>query len=108
MPVWRIFMHPDTFTPIQRAALAKDVTELYQKGGLPAFYVNVLFIPLEKDNYYIGGVSKKNFVRICIEQIARQMPDGNTEKGMLRRQAWMDRINEVREMLFPPDFNIGC
>ena len=99
MPVWRIFAHPDTFTPTQRVALAKDVTELYKKGGLPAFYVNVFFIPLEQDNYFIGGVAKKNFVRICIEQIARQMPDPSTEKGKKRREAWMDLINKVQKML---------
>jgi len=95
MPLWRIFVHPDIFTPSQRAALAKDVTNLYVSRGLPAFYVNVLFIPLEQDNYFIGGAAKKNFVRIVAEQIARQMPDPSTEDGRKSREQWMDMINQT-------------
>ena len=95
MPLWRVFVHPDTYTPAQRAAFAKDVTELYVSRGLPAFYVNVLFIPLEQDNYYIGGVAKKNFVRIVAEQIARTLPDPSTEGGKKYRKFFMNTINEV-------------
>ncbi len=71
------------------------MTALYVSRGLPAFYVNVLFIPLEQDYYYIGGVAKKNFVRIVAEQIARTMPDPATEDGRKYRKSWMDLINEV-------------
>ena len=44
---------------------------------------------------YVGGKPRSNFVRIAIEQIARTMPDPNTEKGKAYRKGWMDMINEV-------------
>jgi hypothetical protein len=36
-PLWRIFSHADTFTPAQRTAFAKDVTDYYVDKCLPAF-----------------------------------------------------------------------
>ncbi len=66
---------------------------------MPAFYVTVLFIPLEADNFYIGGVPRKNFVRFAIEQIARQMPPADTEMGKKYRPFRMDLINQVSRAL---------
>lgn len=42
---------------------------------------------------YVGGETRTNFVRIAIEQIARVMPDPNTEAGAKARKGWMDKIN---------------
>lgn len=97
MPLWRIFYHPSAFTSDQKAALAKAITNIYASppARLPEFYVNVLFIPVQEDEYYIGGEARTNFVRIVIEQIARAMPDPSTEEGKGHRKAWMDRITEV-------------
>jgi hypothetical protein len=51
MPLWRIFSHPDTFSYEQKKGIADAVTKLYtsEPVNLPAFYVNVLFIPLKED-----------------------------------------------------------
>lgn len=97
MPLWRIFYHPSAFSAEQKKSLANDITKLYTSPPveLPAFYVNVLFIPLQEDEYYIGGETRRNFVRIVIEQIARTMPDPGTEQGKKFRAAWMDRITAV-------------
>ena len=96
MPLWRIYVHPDTFTPAQRAALAKDITDLYvDKINLQAFYVNVFFISLEQDSYYIGGEARKNFVRITAEHIARTMPSPDIQAGRDHRDGWMDMVNQV-------------
>jgi phenylpyruvate tautomerase PptA (4-oxalocrotonate tautomerase family) len=96
MPLWRIYAHPDIFTPAQRAALARDITDLYvNKINLPAFYVNVFFIPLEQDNYYVGGEARRNFVRITAEHIARTMPSPDTQAGRDHRNGWMDMVNQV-------------
>jgi hypothetical protein len=96
MPLWHIFAHPDLFTPTQRAVLVKDITNLMVSRGLPAFYVNVFFIQLESDSCYVGGVPKHNFVRIVVEQIARQMPRPDTEAGKKYRPFWMDLLGQVR------------
>jgi len=95
MPLWRIFAHPQTFSPSQRAALATKVTELYVSRGLPAFYVNVIFLDVGDNQVFVGGEPNKNFVRVVVEQIARTMASPQTEEGRQRRTAWMDMINEV-------------
>lgn len=98
MPLWRIYAHPATFTKEQKAGLASAITKLYVDApiNLPAFYVNVLFIPLQEDEIWIGGETRKDFVRITIEQIARTMDSTDTEEGRGRRKWWMDKINAVR------------
>lgn len=93
MPLWRVFCNPGTFSKDQKAALARDVTATYK--SLPAFYVNVIFIECGDDNIWIGGEAKRNFVRIVIEQIARQLPSEATDEGRAHRRRFMDRINEV-------------
>lgn len=100
MPLWRIFAHPDTFTPTQRTAFAKNITEYYVDKGLPAFYVNVFFVPLEADQCFVGGVPKTNFVRIAIEHIAKHYPNGSTDAEKLYRAGRMDLIDQVRSMSF--------
>jgi phenylpyruvate tautomerase PptA (4-oxalocrotonate tautomerase family) len=96
MPLWKIYAHPDTFTPAQRAAIAQDITALYvNQVNLPAFYVNVFFIPLEQDSMFIGGEPRKNFVRITADHIARTMPSPDTQAGRDHRNGWMDAVNQV-------------
>jgi phenylpyruvate tautomerase PptA (4-oxalocrotonate tautomerase family) len=89
MPLWKIYHPPSTFTtPASKSALANAITEIYTAVPLPAFYVNVLFLPVDANNYYIGGVprpseskspstagpdSEKPFIRITIENIARKL-----------------------------------
>lgn len=97
MPLWRIYAHPDTFTYDQRKGIAQAVTKQY--SILPAFYVNVIFVDVKEEGLWIGGETKKNFVRLTVEQIARQMPNPDTEAGRKQRTAWMDKINEVRNEL---------
>lgn len=74
MPLWRIFSHPDTFSTGQKQALAESITPFYTKSGLPAFYVNVVFIPVEPSSFYIGSQPVRNMVRIAIEHIAIHRP----------------------------------
>jgi len=100
MPLWRIFANPHTFSPSQRAGLAKNITELYASRGLPAFYVNVIFLDVDEQQFWVGGEPKTNYVRVVVEQIARTMATPDTEEGQKRRRWWMDLINEVRFALY--------
>jgi Putative oxalocrotonate tautomerase enzyme len=95
MPLWRIYSHPTTFTPSQREGIAKSITDLYVAVGLPAFYVNVLFIDLSDHGSYVSGAPTKAFVRVTVEQIARALPSPDTAEGAKRRTGWMDKINGV-------------
>jgi phenylpyruvate tautomerase PptA (4-oxalocrotonate tautomerase family) len=59
MPLWLIFHPPTTFREEDtKRALAQKITEVYTFFGLPAFYVNVLYIPVEPSSYYIGGIAR--------------------------------------------------
>ncbi|CAK1363530.1 hypothetical protein CB0940_04419 [Cercospora beticola] len=93
MPLWRIYAHPDTFTYDQRKGIAEAITKQY--AMLPAFYVNVIFVDVKEEGLWVGGETKKNFVRLTVEQIARQMPNPDTEAGRKQRTAWMDKMNET-------------
>lgn len=85
MPLWRIFSHPSTFSPDQRQALASDITSIYTRAGLPAFYVNVVFIDVSETAIFIGGQPRKNFVRIVVEHIARTLETPEARKGFMDR-----------------------
>ncbi|KPI37247.1 uncharacterized protein AB675_1455 [Cyphellophora attinorum] len=85
MPLWRVFSHPSTFTPAQREALSTDITSIYTRGGLPAFYVNVIFIDVPETAVYVGGKPRTNFVRFVVEHIARNFQSTEHMKGFMDR-----------------------
>jgi phenylpyruvate tautomerase PptA (4-oxalocrotonate tautomerase family) len=96
MPLWRIYCHPDTFSVEERGGLAQSITGLYTNLGLPAFYVNVLFIAVPEVDFFVGGQQTKNLVRFSVEHVARAMPSGDSEEGQQRIAKWMERICDVR------------
>ena len=89
MPLWNIYHPPNTFTSTpDKTALAKDITKLYTIVGLPRFYVNVLFQPIQPESFFIGGVPRPSpnseankpgrdssvpMIRIKMEHLARQL-----------------------------------
>jgi len=73
MPLWLVFHPPEAFiTDEAKQALSKDITEVYTFRGLPAFYVDVIFIVLPRSDIFVGGKPKadKPFIRISIDNIA--------------------------------------
>ena len=75
MPLHRIFHPTDAFSAAEKATLSERITKLYTDVGLPAFYVVVLFIPIEKDSFFVGGQSTDKFIRIVVQHLARQLPN---------------------------------
>lgn len=79
MPLWLIYHPPTAFTsPSTKRALAQEITKIYTGVGLPAFYVNVLFRPVEPSSYFIGGEERpgaggKDFIRVTVQHIARTL-----------------------------------
>lgn len=100
MPLWRIFSNPATFTPAQKAALVSTVSSLYTDGGLPAFYVVVLFINVEPDSFFVSGKPQDKFVRIAIEHIAYHQPKMEDDVEN-RRGRMINKINKVRASTAP-------
>ncbi|KAI5459142.1 putative oxalocrotonate tautomerase [Mariannaea sp. PMI_226] len=73
MPLWIVYHPPNTFdTHEAKEAFAGDVTNIYLRTGLPAFYVVVKFISVDPSNVFVGGKLKtdKPFIRIVIDHIA--------------------------------------
>uniref|UniRef100_A0A915EC09 Tautomerase cis-CaaD-like domain-containing protein n=1 Tax=Ditylenchus dipsaci TaxID=166011 RepID=A0A915EC09_9BILA len=72
MPLHRIYHAPGAIAQDDKKAIAAGITEFYTKHvHLPAFYVVVLFIEVDKESYFVGGKPNDKFVRISIQHIAR-------------------------------------
>jgi phenylpyruvate tautomerase PptA (4-oxalocrotonate tautomerase family) len=73
MPLHRLFVPPNLYSVDDKAAIAEAITKVY--ASLPAFYVVVLFIDIDNENYFVGGRRNERFVRIAVQHIARQFPE---------------------------------
>ena len=83
MPLHRIYHPTSAFSSADKAALSERITAIYTSAGLPAFYVVVLFIPIEKDSFYVGGQPTDNFIRIVSQHLARQIPNDEAKKQFM-------------------------
>jgi phenylpyruvate tautomerase PptA (4-oxalocrotonate tautomerase family) len=88
MPLWVIYHPTTTFTNAStKKAFAESITSIYAVI-LPAFYVNVVFQPVDPSSFLIGGVARPSphtdannpgpdsetpFIRIKIQNIARTL-----------------------------------
>lgn len=88
MPLWNIIHPADAYTATDKQGLAESITAIYSQF-MPKFYVNVLFQPVEAENFYIGGEARDNFVRIWIDHIAREFP--NDEMSI----PFMNAVNKI-------------
>jgi phenylpyruvate tautomerase PptA (4-oxalocrotonate tautomerase family) len=73
MPLHRIFHTPGTFSEEDKQEMAKRITDFYVKmAGLPAFYVYVMFVPLEPQDFYVGGKPNVGgkFVRLLVDHVS--------------------------------------
>lgn len=75
MPLHRFYVPRNLYTAEDKEAIAAAVTRIYTSFGLPAFYVVVLFISVDIDDYFVGAKKTDKFLRISIQHIARQFPE---------------------------------
>lgn len=89
MPLWKVHYPKGVYDAQDRQAFAARVTDLYAESGvkLPRFYVSVMFHEFAPDEFFMGGEPAERFVRIIIDQIARQTPEPE------RRKRWMGMVN---------------
>jgi len=80
--MWVITCPPDAYSAEDKAAFASRITDLYQRFGLPRFYVTVFFQEVAKENFMIGGEATDDFVRIWIDHIARRTPPDRARRVM--------------------------
>ncbi|CAJ2500661.1 Uu.00g035140.m01.CDS01 [Anthostomella pinea] len=101
MPFWQIFHTPTAFADLSaKAALVRDITAFYVSGGLPDFYVVVVFRPMTGEDMWVGGkpaaahdrdssTLRRPFVRLVISHLAVQHGPNDAALG-----AMTDRINK--------------
>ncbi|KAF8669687.1 4-oxalocrotonate tautomerase [Rhizoctonia solani] len=92
MPLHRIYTASGVYSAAEKQALATAITEIYAPFGLPAFYINVFFIDLPKDSYYIGGKPNDCFVRFNVQHI---------ERGFPNKQAKLQYLEKYEQVLKP-------
>ncbi|KAI1717708.1 putative oxalocrotonate tautomerase enzyme domain-containing protein [Ditylenchus destructor] len=83
MPLHRFYVPEGLYTEDDKKKLSQSITDFYTGIGLPAFYVIVLFIPIKKDSYYVGGKANDKFVRVSIQHIARQFESHEVAKQFM-------------------------
>jgi phenylpyruvate tautomerase PptA (4-oxalocrotonate tautomerase family) len=96
MPLLRFYQSPNLLTPDEKKRLSRDLTAIYVASGLPAFYVNVIFLDVPPDSLFVGGEETHNFVRICIEHIALKFPNADLQ------QRYMKRLDDIIVPIFEP------
>lgn len=73
MPLHLYYVPKGLYTAQDKEEIAAAVTKVY--SVLPDFYVVVLFITLDPEDYFVGAKKTNQFVRIVIQHIARQFSE---------------------------------
>ncbi|GJJ16040.1 hypothetical protein Clacol_010319 [Clathrus columnatus] len=92
MPLHRIYSPVGTLSSEEKALIAKNLTAVYVERGLPPFYVDVVFLDIPKDSFYVGG-EQRTIVRVVSQHLARTTP-----KELY--QAILDRVEGAFAPLF--------
>jgi phenylpyruvate tautomerase PptA (4-oxalocrotonate tautomerase family) len=85
MSLHRIYHPPNVFSAEDKQGLAERITALYTSIGLPAFYVDVIFVSTEKDSFFVGGQAKDKYIRIIIQHFAIQLQNDETKKTIIEK-----------------------
>jgi phenylpyruvate tautomerase PptA (4-oxalocrotonate tautomerase family) len=96
MPLLRFYLSPNLLSAEEKKDLSQKLTAIYTFRGLPAFYVNVVFLEIPPGSLYVGGEPADDFVRICIEHIALKFPSEE------RQQLYMKKLDDIIMSIFDP------
>ncbi|MEU5088563.1 tautomerase family protein [Streptomyces sp. NPDC021356] len=87
--MWNIHHTPGIFDSADKRRLATDITDHYERAGLPRFYVVTLFHEARAEDFFVGGQPATRGVRIAVDHIARRNPD---EQARRRTAQWVKRM----------------
>jgi phenylpyruvate tautomerase PptA (4-oxalocrotonate tautomerase family) len=85
MPLWKVYHSAGAYTQEDKHAFSKRITDIYSQVPLPKFYVDVVFEEVPQDSFYVGGEPTRNFVRIHMDHIARQLTSEAAKTNFLAR-----------------------
>jgi phenylpyruvate tautomerase PptA (4-oxalocrotonate tautomerase family) len=85
MSLHRIYHPLNAFSAADKQGLAERITALYTAIGLPAFYVNVIFVSTEANSFFVGGQAKDKYIQIVIQHLATQLQNDETKKIIMEK-----------------------
>ncbi|MFZ3008647.1 MAG: tautomerase family protein [Phenylobacterium sp.] len=90
MPLWKIYHPVGAYSAEDKQAISEALSDVYARN-MPRFYVGVVFQEVSAENFYIGGKSHPNFVRIWVDHIARTFPSDEVKVRFFKK------MNEIFE-----------
>lgn len=85
MPLWNVHHPAGVYTEEEKQDFVERVTSIYESGGLPRFYVAVLFHEVGPETCYVGGEEAGDFVRITVAHLARHF-EAPEDRARIRRK----------------------
>ncbi|MEC3956917.1 tautomerase family protein [Nocardia sp. CDC153] len=82
MPLWHIYHPAEVYTEQDKQDLAAEITEIYTRVGLPAFYVVVQFHEMPASTMFVSGKPATDTVRVVVKHLARHLDDPERRKRM--------------------------
>src|SRR5262249_28864975 len=83
MPLWKVYHPVGAYSAEDKRALAKRITAV--NSSLPRIYVNIIFQEVPEDSFYVGGESARQFVRIHMDHIARQLTSETAKANFIAK-----------------------
>ncbi|QKX59077.1 uncharacterized protein TRUGW13939_06207 [Talaromyces rugulosus] len=96
MPRWTFELAPNTLTKQEKGTIAKKVTELYIRRGVPSFFINVFFHENGENNFYSGGKCPPSAIFFHIDHAIRKLPDEEA------RKLFISEANDIVSPIFDP------
>ncbi|KAE8372471.1 putative oxalocrotonate tautomerase [Aspergillus bertholletiae] len=96
MPRWIIHHSANLLSAEEKQNLAKTITQIYSRLGLPDFYVHVHFQEQPLTASFIGGEPHSKFVDISVWHLARTM---DTQE---MKQRFLNAVDAVLNPVFEP------
>jgi phenylpyruvate tautomerase PptA (4-oxalocrotonate tautomerase family) len=93
MPLWNVYHPVGAYSEEEKRDFAERVSSDYEAGGLPRFYVVILFLEVDRGSFYVGGEPVDDVVRVFIDHIARHAEDP------ARRESVRNRISRLIQAL---------
>ena len=85
MPLWNVYHPVGAYSEEEKQEFAHLVTSVYEGGGLPGFYVVIVFHEVDQGSFYVGGEPVDDVVRVAIDHIARHHEDPAKRESVRNR-----------------------
>ena len=92
MALHRIYYPKDSISESKQKEMASGITNLYSTANIPKFLITVVFIPIDKESFFVGGEVEHKMVQIM--SLHYYAP--------LRKREWQNDFKERFEQAIEP------